>query len=160
MARQTPIIQRNTGWRHEITVGHSRPLWVEENLQCRTPCWQADDQDRNSRVFLIRDRRRWVAWESPRLAGGEGCARGRIENGDAHGLSVPCQCRRRAIRSDSRISVHPPLNGLRGRYLVLQQDLPPAVDKANSSLDRRPANKGQLHVRQVACGTRETHASK
>lgn len=149
MARQRPTIESYVRGRHKITRRHPGPLGIEQHPQRRLSSWQADDQNGDTRVLLVGCRWRRIAIKALGRPSRERCSGRRIEYPDFHRLPVQLQRSGGTVGADSGIGVHAPLHCIRRINLILQQNLPPSVQKADTSLHRGSVKTISASIGQI-----------
>jgi hypothetical protein len=122
MRTHSPRRKRHRRGFHEVTRRHSIPLRREQNLEGVLSSREINRQHGNARVRLIcRVRRQGgVVSVANRLCCPESSATWRVENLDLQLLRSNSQICDGPFRIDSRVRVHPPLDGGRSLDLVLE----------------------------------------
>jgi len=120
---------------HVATRRNARPLWREQNLERVLPSRKVNRQHSNAGVRLVR-RVRWqgrIISVTDWLRCTESGSAWRVDDLDLQLLRADGQICHGAFRIDSRVRVHPPLDGRRSRNLILQQNLCPLVQRPDTA---------------------------
>ena len=128
--------------RHIVARRQARPLRREKNLNVVSPSWEVNRQygDAGVRLVCLARRQGWIVRVTNRLGCRESGSTWWVNDLDLHILRSDSQICRGSIQVDRRVCVHSPLDRLRCRYLVLQQDLCPFVQHPDATGEGGPAS--------------------
>lgn len=120
---------------HIATRRRARPLWREQNLERILPSREVNGQHSDTGVRLVR-RVRWqgrIVSVADWLCYAESGSAWRVDDLNLQLLRPDGQVCHGSFRIDSRVRVHPPLDGCRSLDLVLQQNLRPFVQRPDTT---------------------------
>lgn len=123
MARSGPRINSDIRRCLIIAVRHPTPLWVEQNLQLVASSREVDNDNRDTRVILIRvpSRCSWITRQTGSGHSGDVGSAGRVENLHLHRLAIESEGGggSSGVDADGRVGVHAPHDGTRRVDFIL-----------------------------------------